>query len=204
MTAYFAPDPRPCSLSSTNWLTSKVAALPPSPSRRLAQSCWKPYWKKPPNWPPRCWRRSTSRATCRVPRSALLSHYSRHRLHLRRIEASSKAAGTVSAARGTRRPRLPELFNTATQEMWNSANMSFALCPMLNAGAIEAISHAGSAEQRALYLPNMVSGEWTGTMNLTEPQAGPDLSAVRTRAVPQDDHYRIFGQKIFITWAITT
>ena len=95
---------------------------------------------------------------------------------------------------------LPELFNTATQEMWNSANMSFALCPMLNAGAIEAISHAGSAEQRALYLPNMVSGEWTGTMNLTEPQAGSDLSAVRTRAVPQDDHYRIFGQKIFITW----
>ncbi|MDG4554166.1 MAG: acyl-CoA dehydrogenase [Candidatus Competibacter sp.] len=95
---------------------------------------------------------------------------------------------------------LPELFNTATQEMWNSANMSFALCPMLNAGAIEAISRAGSAEQRALYLPNMVSGEWTGTMNLTEPQAGSDLSAVRTRAVPHGDHYRIFGQKIFITW----
>ena len=95
---------------------------------------------------------------------------------------------------------LPELFNTATQEMWNSANMSFALCPMLNAGAIEAISSAGSAEQRALYLPNMVSGEWTGTMNLTEPQAGSDLSAVRTRAVPHGDHYRIFGQKIFITW----
>ena len=95
---------------------------------------------------------------------------------------------------------LPELFNTATQEMWNSANMSFALCPMLNAGAIEAISRAGSAAQRALYLPNMVSGEWTGTMNLTEPQAGSDLSAVRTRAVPHGDHYRIFGQKIFITW----
>ncbi|MGB5062464.1 MAG: acyl-CoA dehydrogenase family protein, partial [Candidatus Competibacter sp.] len=95
---------------------------------------------------------------------------------------------------------LPELFNTATQEMWNSANMSFALCPMLNAGAIEAISRAGSTEQRAMFLPNMVSGEWTGTMNLTEPQAGSDLSAVRTRAVPQGDHYRIFGQKIFITW----
>ncbi|QQS55408.1 MAG: acyl-CoA dehydrogenase C-terminal domain-containing protein [Candidatus Competibacteraceae bacterium] len=95
---------------------------------------------------------------------------------------------------------LPELFNTATQEMWNSANMSFALCPMLNAGAIAAIEQAGSAEQQALYLPNMVSGEWTGTMNLTEPQAGSDLSAVRTRAVPHGDHYRIFGQKIFITW----
>ena len=95
---------------------------------------------------------------------------------------------------------LPELINTATQEMWNSANMSFALCPMLNGGAIEAISRAGSEAQKALYLPKMVSGEWTGTMNLTESQAGSDLSAVRTRAVPEGDHYRIFGQKIFITW----
>ena len=95
---------------------------------------------------------------------------------------------------------LPELINTATQEMWNSANMAFALCPMLNGGAIEAIQHAGSAEQKALYLPKMVSGEWTGTMNLTESQAGSDLSAVRTRAVPEGEHYRIFGQKIFITW----
>jgi acyl-CoA dehydrogenase len=95
---------------------------------------------------------------------------------------------------------LPELINTATQEMWNSANMSFALCPLLNAGAIEAISHVGSAEQKALYLPKMVSGEWTGTMNLTESQAGSDLSAVRTRAVPEGDHYRLFGQKVFITW----
>ncbi|CDH44915.1 MAG: acyl-CoA dehydrogenase [Candidatus Competibacteraceae bacterium] len=95
---------------------------------------------------------------------------------------------------------LPEIINTATQEMWNSANMSFALCPLLNAGAIEAIRHAGSAEQKALYLPKMISGEWTGTMNLTESQAGSDLSAVRTRAVPEGDHYRLFGQKIFITW----
>ncbi|MBL8249360.1 MAG: acyl-CoA dehydrogenase C-terminal domain-containing protein [Candidatus Competibacter sp.] len=95
---------------------------------------------------------------------------------------------------------LPEIINTATQEMWNSANMSFALCPLLNAGAIAAISHVGSAEQKALYLPKMISGEWTGTMNLTESQAGSDLSAVRTRAVPDGDQYRIFGQKIFITW----
>ncbi len=95
---------------------------------------------------------------------------------------------------------LPELINTATQEMWNSANMSFALCPLLTAGAIEAIRHVGSDAQKALYLPKMVSGEWTGTMNLTESQAGSDLSAVRTRAVPEGDHYRIFGQKIFITW----
>ena len=95
---------------------------------------------------------------------------------------------------------LPELINTATQEMWNAANMSFALCPLLTAGAIEAIRHVGSDAQKALYLPKMVSGEWTGTMNLTESQAGSDLSAVRTRAVPEGDHYRIFGQKIFITW----
>ncbi len=95
---------------------------------------------------------------------------------------------------------LPELLNTATQEMWNSANMSFALCPMLNGGAIEAISSAGSEQQRDTYLPKMISGEWTGTMNLTEPQAGSDLSAVRARAVPEGDHYRVFGQKIFITW----
>ena len=95
---------------------------------------------------------------------------------------------------------LPELINTAAQEMWNSANMAFALCPLLNAGAIEAISQAGSAAQKALYLPKMISGEWTGTMNLTESQAGSDLSAVRSRAVPNSDHYRIFGQKIFITW----
>lgn len=95
---------------------------------------------------------------------------------------------------------LPELLNTATQEMWNAANMSFALCPMLNGGAIEAIHRVGSEAQKALYLPKMVSGEWTGTMNLTEAQAGSDLSAVRSRAVPEGDHYRIFGQKIFITW----
>ncbi|HXH02360.1 MAG TPA: acyl-CoA dehydrogenase [Candidatus Competibacteraceae bacterium] len=95
---------------------------------------------------------------------------------------------------------LPELFNTATHEMWNAANMAFALCPMLTAGAIEAIKHHGSAQQQALYLPKLVSGEWTGTMNLTEPQAGSDLSAVRTRAVPNGDHYLISGQKIFITW----
>ncbi len=95
---------------------------------------------------------------------------------------------------------LPELLNVATQEMWNSANMAFALCPMLNNGAIEAIGRVGSEEQKALYLPKMVSGEWTGTMNLTESHAGSDLSAIRTRAVPEGDHYRIFGQKIFITW----
>ena len=95
---------------------------------------------------------------------------------------------------------LPELVNIATQEMWNAANLSFALCPLLTAGAVEAIKHHGSEAQKALYLPKMISGEWTGTMNLTEPQAGSDLSAVRSKAVPAGDHYLISGQKIFITW----
>mgnify|MGYP001366478667 CR=1 FL=1 len=95
---------------------------------------------------------------------------------------------------------LPQAIATATQEMWNAANMSFALCPMLNGGALDILLHHGSAEQKALYLDKMVTGEWTGTMNLTEPQAGSDLGALKTRAVREDGHYRIQGQKIFITY----
>ena len=95
---------------------------------------------------------------------------------------------------------LPQVVLAATMEMWNSANMSFALCPLLTAGATSAVSQHGSNELKALYLPKMITGEWTGTMNLTEPQAGSDLSAVRSKAVPEGGHYRIFGQKIFITW----
>jgi alkylation response protein AidB-like acyl-CoA dehydrogenase len=95
---------------------------------------------------------------------------------------------------------LPWLVSTALQEMWTSANMAFSLCPMLTQGAVEAISHHGSPEQKALFLPKLISGEWTGTMNLTEPQAGSDVGAVRTRAVKDGDHYRITGQKIYITY----
>jgi acyl-CoA dehydrogenase len=95
---------------------------------------------------------------------------------------------------------LPSLIMAATVEMWNSANMSFALCPLLTAGAMEAIKAHASEELKHRFLPKLVSGEWSGTMNLTEPQAGSDLSAVRTRAAPEGDHYRISGQKIFITW----
>src|SRR5690606_20605806 len=87
------------------------------------------------------------------------------------------------------------------EEMWNGANVAFALCPMLTRGAIDVLELCGSDEQKALYLPRLVSGEWTGTMNLTEPQAGSDLSAVRTRALRQPDgSYRLHGQKIFITY----
>lgn len=96
---------------------------------------------------------------------------------------------------------FPWLVTTAMQEIIASANMSFSLCPLLTQGAIHMLSHHGSAEQRALYLPKMVSGEWTGTMNLTEPQAGSDVGAVATRAVRAGDGtWRISGQKIFITY----
>jgi len=96
---------------------------------------------------------------------------------------------------------LPRLVSTLVEEMWNSSNMSFALCPMLTRGAIEAIELRGSDQLKDLYLPKMVQGEWTGTMNLTESQAGSDLAAVRTRAVPQGDgSYKVFGQKIYITY----
>ncbi|HSO05607.1 MAG TPA: acyl-CoA dehydrogenase [Pelomicrobium sp.] len=95
---------------------------------------------------------------------------------------------------------LPHLVAYPVHEMWKAANLSFSLCPMLTNGAVKAILHHGTEAQQALYLPKMVSGEWTGTMNLTEPQAGSDLSAVRTKATPAGDHYLIQGTKIFITW----
>ncbi|MBX3661058.1 MAG: acyl-CoA dehydrogenase [Burkholderiales bacterium] len=95
---------------------------------------------------------------------------------------------------------LPHCLALPLQEMWNSANMAFCLCPMLTTGVQEALTHHGSRELLDLYMPKLVSGEWTGTMNLTEPQAGSDLSAVRTAAAPESGHYRIRGTKIFITW----
>ena len=96
---------------------------------------------------------------------------------------------------------LPKTIGSAVGEMQNSANMSFALCPLLTDGAIEALLTAGSDELKATFLEKLVSGQWTGTMNLTEPQAGSDLAAVRTRAEPQPDGtYKIAGTKIFITW----
>jgi acyl-CoA dehydrogenase len=96
---------------------------------------------------------------------------------------------------------LPRVLSALIEEMWNGANVAFALCPMLTRGAIDALELRGTKVQRETYLPKMVSGEWTGTMNLTEPQAGSDLSAVRTRAVRTDDgRYLLTGQKIFITY----
>jgi acyl-CoA dehydrogenase len=95
---------------------------------------------------------------------------------------------------------LPSLMLGPTLEMWNAANIGFANGPLLNQGAIEAIELVGSDEQKNLYIPKLVDGSWTGTMCLTEPQAGSDLAQVRSKAVPDGDHYRISGQKIFITF----
>jgi acyl-CoA dehydrogenase len=96
--------------------------------------------------------------------------------------------------------RTPRVLNSAVGEFWGSANLAFKLGPMLTHGAVHALELCGTPAQKQTYLPAMVRGEWTGTMVLTEPQAGSDLGQVRTRAVPAGDHYRLFGQKIFITW----
>ena len=95
---------------------------------------------------------------------------------------------------------MPKLVGTAVDEIWQSANLAFSLCSLLTHGAVESLIKHGSDELKDRYLENMVSGEWTGTMNLTEPAAGSDLAAIVTRAVPEGDHYLISGQKIFITW----
>jgi len=96
---------------------------------------------------------------------------------------------------------LPKTIGAACSEMLNSANLSFALCPLLTDGAIEALLTAGTPDQQQQYIPKMIAGDWTGTMNLTESQAGSDLSLVRTRAEPQPDgSFRLFGTKIFITY----
>ncbi len=95
---------------------------------------------------------------------------------------------------------LPLSLATPVNEMWHSANMAFMLCPMLTAGAIEAIEHHATPEQQGMYLPSLISGRWAGTMNLTESAAGSDLSAVSTKAVPEGEHFRIIGTKIYITY----
>jgi alkylation response protein AidB-like acyl-CoA dehydrogenase len=95
---------------------------------------------------------------------------------------------------------MPNLIHSAVTEMWNSSNISLALCPLLTSGAIEAIDAHASDALKQQYLSKMISGQWTGTMNLTESHAGTDLAAIRTRALRDGDNYRISGQKIYITW----
>jgi len=95
---------------------------------------------------------------------------------------------------------MPRLLATAVVEVWDSANVAFSLCPLLTTGAVKAISAHGSDELKNTYLPNMISGEWAGSMCLTESAAGSDLAAVVSKAIPEGDHYLISGQKIFITW----
>jgi alkylation response protein AidB-like acyl-CoA dehydrogenase len=95
---------------------------------------------------------------------------------------------------------LPHLVTTAVDEMWSASNLSFSLCPLLTSGAVTALMKHADEDLKTTYVAKMVSGEWAGTMNLTEPQAGSDLSAIRSEATPEEDHYRIRGQKVFITW----
>ena len=95
---------------------------------------------------------------------------------------------------------VPFVVAASVQEMWHSANMSWGLCPLLTQGAVEAITHNASEELKQRYLPKLISGEWSGTMNLTEGDAGTDVGALKTRAIPEKDHYLIRGQKIYITW----
>ncbi|MEO0342158.1 MAG: acyl-CoA dehydrogenase [Pseudomonadota bacterium] len=95
---------------------------------------------------------------------------------------------------------MPNLVAAAVREMWHSANMAFALCHLLTEGQLEALQGCASEEQKRTFIPPMAEGRWTGTMNLTEPQAGTDLAAIRTTATPEGDHYRIKGQKIYITY----
>ena len=106
----------------------------------------------------------------------------------------------ISADSGYGGQGLPELYGTAACEMWNSADMAFALEPFLSSGAALAISAHGSEALKDKYLPNINAGVWSGTMNLTESGAGSDLGPMKTRAERHGDHYRIFGQKIYITW----
>lgn len=95
---------------------------------------------------------------------------------------------------------MPWALTTALQEIWNAANMAFSLCPLLTQGAVEALQIHGSDVQKKTYLAPLIAGRWTGTMNLTEPQAGSDLGALKTRAEPKGDHHLLTGQKIFITY----
>jgi alkylation response protein AidB-like acyl-CoA dehydrogenase len=116
----------------------------------------------------------------------------------RRFVADGWPLLTVDAEQGGQ--GAPLVLASAVEEIWCGANLSFVLCPLLSRGALEALSMAASPALQALLRPRLQSGEWTGTMNLTEPQAGSDLAAIRTRAVPEAAHYRITGQKIFITY----
>ena len=113
------------------------------------------------------------------------------------VEGGWPALGALAEFGGQ---RTPLVLNTAVGEFWASANLAFKLGPMLTHGAVHALELCGSPAQKSMFLPRMIRGEWTGTMVLTEPQAGSDLGQVRTRAVAAGGDYRLFGQKIFITW----
>ena len=187
-----------CNSFCANSQASKKLQNFPAPRIRSTSSTQ--FSKKPRILQPAFWIRSISRAT-RKAASGSTATSRRPKALKKRITQFAKAGWIglpVPAEYGGQ--GLPQLMLGPTLEMWNGANVGFANGPLLNQGAIEAIELVGSDEQKKKYIPKLVSGEWTGTMCLTEPQAGSDLAAVRTKAVPEGDHYRLSGQKIFITF----
>ena len=149
---------------------------------------------------PTCWRRSTRPAIARARcwRTASCAPPAGSAKPIEAYIAGGWMGPVFPEAFGGQ--DLPWLVNAAVAEIWNAANLSFQLCPLLTQGAIEAILHHGTEAQKQLYATRLVSGQWTGAMCLTEPQAGSDVGALRTRAVRDGDQYRIFGTKIFITY----
>ncbi len=154
-----------------------------------------PCCRKPAGSRPTCWPRLTPSATSSARRSRRRHH------HAPRLEAGLPRLGRRRLERGVTAGAmggqgLPHALNAACIEMWNSASMAFGIGPVLTMGAAEALANYGTEELKQRYLPKLVSGEWMGTMQLTEPQAGSDVGALRTKAVrEQDGTYRITGRR---------
>jgi alkylation response protein AidB-like acyl-CoA dehydrogenase len=198
MSSYVAP------LKDMMFVLTELAGWTRSPpcqaTRKPPPTWWKPSSTSRPSSPVACWRRSTTgdQEGAKWADKAVTMPKGFKEAYAQFVDNGWNALSGNPEHGGQ---GLPKVVSAAVQEMWKSSNMSFSLCPLLTLGAIEALELAGTDAQKAMYLPNMVSGKWTGTMNITEPQAGSDLAAIRSRAVPQGDGtYRIFGHKIFITY----
>ena len=168
-------------------------------SRKLNRNLSRRFLSKPPVLPARSLRRSTKPATARV----LLGRWQSH--HAGRFPGGVPAIhrGRLARHAGQSGPRRPRHAGRCFQRRRRNVEIlqpGLSLCQMLTMGAVAALAHHASDAIQQRYLPKMVAGEWTGTMNLTEPQAGSDLSTIRTRAEPDGDRYRLFGSKIFISW----
>jgi 3-(methylthio)propanoyl-CoA dehydrogenase len=169
-------------------------------ARRSSRTCSRRSSARPASSRATWWRRSTSSATA-SGRGSRTASCARRRAGSEAYRAFVEGGWNglpFEPAHGGQ--GMPWALATAVHEMWQSANLAFALCPLLTAGATDLLQAHGSDAQKAKYLPHMIAGTWTGSMNLTEPQAGSDVGALKTRAVRENGHYRITGQKIFITY----